>query len=141
MIAFLLSPIGRLLMAGIAGLAIGFGAGFQLNGWRMGSQIGPLKAKVSRLQARSIILESANAQCEKSVLAQNEAVNRLLAAGKEREKLAAKAIVVARAQSATLQASITATRAIERPTSPECAVQAAAAAKLIADEIKGRVAR
>lgn len=37
MIAFLLSPIGRLVMAGIAGAAIGFSGAWTVQGWRLDS--------------------------------------------------------------------------------------------------------
>ena len=132
-----LLPWSRIaLVAGI--LAVGFGGGWTLNGWRLGAKIGPLEAEISRLQARSTILESANAQCEKSVKAANEATDRLLAEGERRSKRAAEALRTAQAESAALGTSISILRALARPTDDSCPVQAEAARKLIADEVRGR---
>lgn len=134
-----MNPLLLARIAVIAAIALtGAAAGWTLNGWRLNAKIGPLQAEVSRLQARSTILEAANAQCEKSVLAQNEAVNGLLEAGKQREAKAAKAADDARRQAAWLATDIAGLRAQARPVDASCVVQTAAAAKIIADEITSR---
>ena len=134
-----MSPLMYVRIAVIAAIALaGFGAGWTLNGWRLNAKIGPLQAEVSRLQARSTILESANAQCEKSILTQNEAVKGILAEGKKREERAAKDAAEARRQAAWLATDIAGLRATARPVDSSCAAQTAAAAKVIADEIRSR---
>lgn len=130
----LLARIG--MVAGIA-LAGGY-AGWTLNGWRLGDQIGPLQAEVSRLQARSSLLEGENARCAESAKAQNEAVNRLLAEGQARSEKAKEAAKKAAIESASLATTIAAIRATTRPTDDSCAAQSGAAAKVISDEIRTR---
>ena len=132
-----LLPWGRIaLVAGI--LAAGFGGGWQLNGLRLGAKMAALTAEISRLQTRSTILEPANAQCEKSVKAANEATDRLLAEGQRRSKMAAEALRTAQAESAALGTSIATLRSQAAPTDLSCPIQAEASRKLIADEVRGR---
>ena len=130
-------PWGRIALIAAIALA-GAAAGWTVQDWRLGAKLGPLQAEVSRLQARATILESANAQCAQSVKTQNEAVNGLLEAGEKREQRAKEAARRATIESAGLATDIAGLRAAPRPPDPACAVQAAAAAKLIADEIRGR---
>lgn len=130
-------PWGRIALIAMIFLA-GFGSGWQLNGWRLGAQIGPLTAEVSRLRARSSILESANAQCEKSVKAANEAVERILKAGQDRARKSAEALRAAQGEAAALGTSIAALRTQAAPIDLSCPIQAEAARKLIVDEIRGR---
>ena len=135
--ALALLPWGRIaLVAAI--LAAGAAGGWTLNGWRLGSQIGPLKAEISRLQARTAILENANAQCASSVKTQNEAVKGILEGGKQREARAKKDAADARRQVAGLATDIATLRAQKAPADAACVAQSEAAAKVIADEIRGR---
>jgi hypothetical protein len=130
----LLARLG--IVAGIA-LAGGF-AGWTLNGWRLGAQIGPLQAEVSRLQASSSLLEGENARCAESAKSQNEAVERLLAKGQDRAKKAEDAAKKASIESASLATTIATIRATTRPADDSCPVQSNAAAKVISDEIRTR---
>ena len=83
-------------------------------------------------------MEGENARCASSVKTQNEAVDRLLKAGEDRARKAAEALRTAQAESAALGTRIETLRATKAPESPECAIQAEAARKLIADEVRGR---
>lgn len=51
MIAFLLSPIGRLVMAGVAGAAIGFGGAWTVQGWRLDSAKAAHEVFVAKVEA------------------------------------------------------------------------------------------
>ena len=73
-----MKPLAIDLFAGLGG--------WTLQSWRLGSQIGPLKAEIIRLQARSSILEAANEQCAESVKTQNAAIKLLEGAAEKRQK-------------------------------------------------------
>ena len=51
MIAFLLSPIGRLVMAGIAGAAIGFSGAWTVQGWRLDAAKAAHEVFVAKVEA------------------------------------------------------------------------------------------
>lgn len=126
-------------IAAIAAIAlVGFGAGWQIENWRMSAKIGPLKAEVSRLQSRATVLEASNAQCAQSVKTQNQAIKLLESQAEKRQQRAAEAIRIARAESAKLDSTIATLRAARAPLEPSCETQAVAAARIIADEIRGR---
>lgn len=136
MITWLLAINHRIWLAGGIFLA-GAAGGWVVQGWRMGAELGPLKAEVSRLQSRSTILESANVQCSKSVEAANEATGRLLAQAKAREQRAQEAVKAARTEAAGLATSIAALRALPKPTGApdELCTQARG---ILADEVGSR---
>lgn len=138
MIAFILSPIGKLLMVGLAGAAIGFSCGWTANGIRWQAKLGPLQAEVSRLQARSSLLEGENERCAASVETQNAALKLLESEAAKRQKRAAEALRIAASESAALGTALTSLRALQAPLDASCSAQAVAAAGLIADEIRGR---
>ena len=120
------------------GLATGGYAGWQLENWRMSAKIGPLTAEVSRLQARSTILEGSNAQCAESVKTQENALRVLEGAAASRARRAAEALRSAQVDAATLGTALTSLRALQAPLDGSCPAQAMAAARVIQDEIRGR---
>lgn len=118
----------------------GFAAGWQLQSWRLGAQIGPLKAEVSRLQARSTILESANAQCAQSVKNQNQVVERLVAAQRKREQRAKIELALAADLRTAVEAEIAALRKRPAPSENDtCQATLEASRQILAEEVARRL--
>ena len=121
-----------LLVAALLGA--GFYAGYRWSD----SRLGPLQAEISRLQARDVIMETANAQCTQNVAEANRQTDELIAGQKAREKRSAVDLAAARTAADGFRGAIDQLRLVKPPADTGCEVQAGAARALIADEIRGR---
>ena len=89
------NPITLLWIAGAIALVAG-AAGWQLNGWRLNSQIADVKVKLANSEARVAILEPANDKCAADVKDVRQAFAELKAA--EVARAAAAKAAVAKAE-------------------------------------------
>lgn len=70
MIAFLFSPLGRLVAVGLVAAAVGFYGGFTLNGWRLGEDLAQCESRAREFEQAYGILTG-------KVAEQNDAINSL----------------------------------------------------------------
>jgi hypothetical protein len=114
------NPIALLWIAAVIALAAG-GAGWQLNGWRLGAQIADVEVELANATARVAVLEPANDKCVADVADVRQAFANLKAAEAKRAAAAkaalAKAELVAAANIETAKRIMAATRP---PAGQEC---------------------
>lgn len=95
--------------------AAGFGAGWTLNGWRLGADVANLEVERANLTARVGVLEPANERCAADVASVREAFSALQKMDKARAAKAAQAVAGAKAEAEAAEARARAIETAPRP--------------------------
>lgn len=97
----------------LGGLALGFGAGWLLNGWRLAGELQELKGTVATQRQAIATLEGANGRCTASVAEVRGAVKDLV--DENARRAAAAQAAIARAEKSAEKHLQAATAALARP--------------------------
>src|SRR3990167_5615244 len=101
--------------------AAGFGAGWTLNGWRLGADVADLEVERANLTARVGVLEPANDKCAADVAEIKSAYAHLARQDKARAAKSAQAVSEAKGKADAAQARFDAIMNAPRPTAgKEC---------------------
>lgn len=98
-------------------VALGFGGGWLVNGWRLGTEVADLNTKVATLEGQKSVLIGANQRCAVNVADVKAGVKSVVDAGLEAQRRAAVAMDKAAGKAADHQAK--ASEALNRPPVPQ----------------------
>lgn len=97
-------------------LAAGFGGGWTVNGWRLGTKVADLNTKVTALESENAVFEAANKRCGVNVAEVREAVTGIVKLADARD--AAARAAMDKAAGAALGHLDTAREILNRPPVP-----------------------
>jgi hypothetical protein len=88
-------PIFALIAIILGSLAVGFGGGWGVKGWKDGATVAEVKSQKAAVESRNVELQSANSNCATDIEGVKKGVAVVVAHVEEREKAASDAMKAA----------------------------------------------